>query len=88
MFVNIGVETEGVIEFDVDEETNQILEPELAGLVGLAVVTNEKYQGVTRDRVEDLLPIDDFDEAPASHKETVSTNGKSKRPRGNRRKLQ
>lgn len=47
------------LDLSVDDETNLVLQPELTGLVGLAVVKNEVYEGRLRDKVDDILPYED-----------------------------
>jgi hypothetical protein len=43
------------MRFVTEEDT--LIEPDLVGKVAIAVVSQEEYQGVTRNRVTDLLPI-------------------------------
>ena len=53
---NLGLEP-GDMNLNVDEETGIVLEPDFRNLVGLAKVVVEEYQGVKRDRAEDIQPV-------------------------------
>lgn len=55
---NLGLDVDGQIDFEVDEETDVVLEPQLRGLAGFAQVSVDTYQGRQQNRVDDLLPID------------------------------
>lgn len=46
------------VEFEVDDDTNLVTEPELVGLPAIAVVTIEPYEGKDRNRVDNLIAAD------------------------------
>jgi len=71
---NLGVYEEQV-DFEVDDETNLVLKPVLVGLVGIAVIKHEQYEGRIRNRVEDLLPMG---EAGKSKPKVKIVTGKAK----------
>jgi hypothetical protein len=56
-FENLGV-YQDEIDLDVDDDTGDVLEPELVGLPAVAVVTSQEYEGKLRNRVDLLLPSD------------------------------
>jgi hypothetical protein len=58
------------LELDVDEDSGAVLQPELVGLQGVAVVKMETYQGEERSRVEELLDEDGVDRERAQRKTT------------------
>lgn len=83
------------IEWDDDvdvtpKEGPQVIEPELAGLFGSAIVTNEVYEGKERNRVADLSGSDGA-AAPAKKAPAKKAGGRKKSPAkkagGSRRKL-
>jgi hypothetical protein len=81
---SLGIEP-GEMNFQVDEETGILLEPDFRNNVAIAKVSNEVYQGVTRDRVEDLYPMDgdlasDIVMGPAHPGGTVVPNRTAARP--------
>lgn len=49
----------GQLDFQVDDETGTVLEPDFRNLVAVVKVINETYQNVVRDRVEDIYPMTD-----------------------------
>jgi len=55
----LGVEiaTDEPVDFEVDDESGAILEPELIGLVGLAAVDQREWQGRTVNDVAAVYPI-------------------------------
>lgn len=54
IFTNLGVYEEK-IQIQVDDQTNMVIYPELSGLTGVAVVTQEVYEKRLQNRVEDIL---------------------------------
>lgn len=50
-------------EFDYDEETGVIIEPELEGLIGIAVVSIEMYKSKPQSRVDDVLHISEMSDS-------------------------
>lgn len=56
-FENLGLPVDAV-DFEVDEDTNMVTEPELVGLPAIAVVSIEQYDGKDRNRVENLVSSD------------------------------
>ncbi len=56
-FENLGI-YQDTMNFNIDEETNALLEPEVVGLPAVAVVVQEPYQGRTTNKVKNLLPAD------------------------------
>ncbi len=57
VFENLGLPVDEV-EFEVDEDTNYVTEPELVGIPCLAVVSIEPYDGKDRNRVDNLISAD------------------------------
>lgn len=57
VFESLGIFQEKM-SIQTDEESNLVLEPELSGLVAMAVVTQEVYEGRIVNRVQDLIPMD------------------------------
>jgi hypothetical protein len=57
VFENLGVYQDNV-SFNVDEDTNEVSDPELVGLPGRAVVVIEQYNGQDRNKVVTLLAAD------------------------------
>lgn len=56
-FENLGLPVDEV-EFDVDEDTNLVIQPEITGLAAIAVVSIEAYDGKDRNRVDALISAD------------------------------
>jgi hypothetical protein len=54
-FENIGI-FEDNMAFNIDEDTNALLEPQVVGLPARAVVVVEPYQGRETNKVKTLLP--------------------------------
>jgi hypothetical protein len=81
-----------LFDYDYDEDTNQITDPELVGRVGIAVVKMGSYQGKERSEVDNILSIDGVDLEQAIRSETktaraaapVTTNG-AEAPRAERK---
>ena len=63
VFESLGIYQEQMA-LEVDEETGVVYGPELAGLVGLAVVSQEVYEKRLQNKVDDLLPIQPEIQAP------------------------
>lgn len=53
---NLGIYTEKM-EFEIDEDSDLVISPQLTGIAAIAVVKQEVYRGRLQNRVEDLLPI-------------------------------
>lgn len=90
VLVNLGViDEDDELDFDWDDDVDitpkegpQVTEPELVGVAGVAVVSNEVYEGRERNRVAELRGAD----APA--KKTPAKKGVAKKGgSGARRKL-
>jgi hypothetical protein len=75
VFENLGLPVDEV-EFEVDEDTDAVTDPELVGLPAIAVVTIEPYEGKDRNRVDNLISSD----TPASG--SKKKNGKADTPKG------
>jgi hypothetical protein len=54
---NLGLPTDE-IEFDYDEDTMLVVEPELAGIPCMLAVSQDTYEGRKTNRVDAVLPID------------------------------
>lgn len=74
VFENLGLPIDEV-EFEVDEDTNMVIDPELAGMPAIAVVTVEKYENKDRNRVDNLISAD----TPKAGTKTTG-NGRAKTP--------
>lgn len=61
---NFGFDVSGNIDFEVDGEENRIVSPELVDSVGVAVLIEDTYQGITRSVVSDILSIDELEDEP------------------------
>jgi hypothetical protein len=57
VFENLGLPVDEV-DFEVDEDTNMVTEPELVGLPAIAVVSIEIYEGKEKNRVDNLIASD------------------------------
>lgn len=57
IFENLGLPSDEV-EIDYDEDTNMVVEPELAGIPAIAVVSMRTYEGRPQDNVDTLLSPD------------------------------
>lgn len=65
VFQSLGVYQEQM-DLNVDDDTNQLLSPDLVGAVALAIVGQEVYEGRVQNRVQDLVPLDSYNEAPGA----------------------
>jgi len=66
-FLRSLLEKFGMFQDSLDfkaEDDGTLIEPEFVGRVALAVVDQEEYQGVQRNRVTDLLPIEKVTSKP------------------------
>jgi len=57
VFENLGLPSDEV-EIDYDEDTMQVLDPELAGLPCRVVISQETYEGRVQNRVDAVLSAD------------------------------
>jgi len=55
---NLGV-LEDQMTFDVDEDSNYVISPELSGLPAIAIVSTSVYKGKLQNNVDDLVSIDE-----------------------------
>jgi len=80
VFENLGLPIDEV-EFEVDEDTNYVTDPEIVGLPAIAVVTTESYEGKDRNRVDNLLSSDTpaQGEKKSKGKAKAEANGKAKK---------
>jgi hypothetical protein len=58
VFENLGIYDDSM-EVDYDEDTMLVVDPELAGLPAIAVVTHREWEGRTQTQVEALISSDD-----------------------------
>ena len=58
VFENLGVYNDSV-EVDYDEDTMLVVDPELAGLPAVAVVTHREWEGRTQTQVDALISAED-----------------------------
>lgn len=58
VFENLGVYNDSV-EVDYDEDTMLVVDPELAGLPAIAVVTHREWEGRTQTQVDALISAED-----------------------------
>lgn len=72
-FENLGI-YQDAMQFNIDDETRALLEPEVVGLPGVAVVIQEPYQDRVSNKVKNLLPAEGS--APTARK---GAGGKSVR---------
>lgn len=78
VLVNLGAYRES-IEPVYDEDTKQVLEPELVGLTGVARVKMGSYKGEPRSEVDKILDDDGVDREKAMRQDAKS-NGKADAP--------
>lgn len=57
---------------EVDEDTGVIIDPPLAGLLGLADVIVERYQGELRNKVQTILPLPGMETAAPATPQAVA----------------
>jgi len=74
------------LDIDFDEETGIVLEPDLEGLVGVAVVFHETFEGRTTSNVSEVLHIDTYDlqGAPVSGKKSSPEPESEEKPKKSR----
>lgn len=58
VFENLGVYDDSV-EVDYDEDTMLVVDPEIAGLPAIAVVTHREWEGRTQTQVDALISAED-----------------------------
>jgi hypothetical protein len=56
-FESLGVYQDSM-QFEIDDDTNELRSPEVVGLPGRAVVAVEPYQGQDRNKVVNILPAE------------------------------
>lgn len=74
-FENLGLPLDEV-EFEVDEDTNLVTDPELVGMPFVGVVEVEKYEGKDRSRLEGYLEAD----SPKKGAKKTTTTSRAKAP--------
>lgn len=96
VFMGLGVieDEEDEIELDWDEDVDVtpeegplVTEPDLEGLVGIAVVENEMYKGREQNRVNDVLSVDEVETRPAKKSPAKKSPAKKGGGAARRRKL-
>ena len=58
VFENLGIYDDSM-EVDYDEDTMLVVDPELVGLPGIAVVSHREWEGRTQTQVDALISSDD-----------------------------
>lgn len=69
VFSNLGIYDDSM-EVDYDEETMLVVDPQLVGLPGIAVVSHREWEGRTQMQVDALISAEDQPgkKAPSSNK--------------------